>query len=64
MRNSTAFVAAIVVLVLGPAGVQAAEEWGLPEEEVVRFEAKVVDIVCELTGDCRPIAAPAPGSSG
>lgn len=31
---------------------QAAQEWGLPEEEVVRFEAQVVDILCELTGDC------------
>jgi len=25
---------------------------GLPEEEVARFEAKVVDVLCELTGDC------------
>ena len=31
---------------------QAAEEWGLPEEEVARFEAKVVDVLCELSGDC------------
>ncbi len=31
---------------------QAAQEWGLPEEEVIRFEAQVVDILCELTGDC------------
>ncbi len=30
----------------------AAEEWGLPEEEVARFEAKVVDVLCELSGDC------------
>lgn len=30
----------------------AAEEWGLPDEKVTRFEAKVVDILCELTGDC------------
>ena len=35
---------------LGP--VRAADEWGLPEEKVARFEAKVVDILCELTGDC------------
>ena len=32
--------------------VQAAEEWGLPEEKISRFEAKVVDVLCELTGDC------------
>ena len=31
---------------------RAAEEWGLPDEEVVRFQAKVVDILCELSGDC------------
>ncbi len=31
---------------------QAAQEWGLPEEEVARFEATVVDVLCELTGDC------------
>lgn len=40
------------VLAAGAAGAHAAEEWGLPEEEIVRFEAKVVDIACELTGDC------------
>ena len=38
------------MLVAAPA--QAAEEWGLPEEEVSRFEAKVVDVLCELNGDC------------
>jgi len=32
----------------------AAEEWGLPKEKVARFEAKVVDVLCELTGDCPP----------
>jgi hypothetical protein len=31
---------------------RAADEWGLPEEKVTRFEAKVVDILCELTGAC------------
>lgn len=30
----------------------AAEEWGIEHEKVARFEAKVVDIACELTGDC------------
>lgn len=32
--------------------VQAAEEWGLEGEKIARFPAKVVDIACELTGDC------------
>jgi len=31
---------------------QAAESWGLPNEEEARFEATVVDMLCELTGDC------------
>lgn len=33
-------------------GARAAQEWGLLGEEVARFEAKVVDVLCELTGDC------------
>ena len=40
----------LAVIAASPA--LAAEEWGLPEEKVVRFEAKVVDILCELTGNC------------
>ncbi len=38
------------------AGAQAADSkaksWGLSEEQKARFEAKVVDILCELSGDC------------
>ena len=37
---------------LTPGALRAAESWGLPGEETVRFEAKVVDLLCELTGDC------------
>ncbi len=45
---------ALAVLAFGFASpaAQAAESWGLPNEEIVRFEAKVVDILCELSGDC------------
>ncbi len=39
-----------LALVTNP--LRAAESWGLPGEEIVRFEAKVVDLLCELTGDC------------
>lgn len=46
----TATALAVVAVLTHPA--QAAQEWGLPEEAAVRFEAKVVDILCELTGDC------------
>ncbi len=31
---------------------QAASEWGVNGEKKARFNAKVVDILCELTGDC------------
>ncbi len=30
----------------------AAEGWGIEHEKISRMDAKVVDIVCELTGDC------------
>ncbi len=44
------------MLVLGLAllttAARAAEGWGLPGEEKARFEATVVDLLCELTGDC------------
>jgi len=43
--------AALALFLLAPTA-QAAEEWGLPNEKVVRFEAKVVDVLCELNGDC------------
>ncbi|MGR3781174.1 MAG: hypothetical protein ACU0DT_07935 [Albimonas sp.] len=33
------------------AGSQA-ESWGLSGEEKARFRARVVDVLCELTGDC------------
>ena len=49
-RFGTAIVLAALAAL--PAGAWAADEWGLPGEEVVRFEAKVVDILCDLTGDC------------
>lgn len=33
---------------------QAADSWGIAHEEVARVEAKVVDLLCEVTGDCAP----------
>ena len=43
---------ALMAFLAGPTAAQAAEEWGLPEEKIARFEAKVVDVLCELSGDC------------
>jgi len=38
-------------LLLAPAAALAAESWGLPDEQTTRFDATVVDLLCELTGD-------------
>ncbi len=48
MRFLTAL--AGLVLLAGPAA--AAEEWGIEHEQTARMTVTVVDIVCELTGDC------------
>jgi len=32
----------------------AAESWGIDHEKVTRTEAKVVDLLCEVTGNCVP----------
>ena len=42
----------VFALFVGVGAVQAAEEWGIDGEKKVRFEAKVVDILCELSGNC------------
>ncbi len=46
----TAILGALLLSTAGSA--VAAESWGLPGEEKTRFEAKVVDALCELAGDC------------
>ena len=45
-----AFIAGLSCVIAGAAS--AADEWGIEFEEKVRFEAKVVDILCELSGNC------------
>ncbi len=39
-------------LSLSTPAARAAESWGLAGEQTARFEATVVDMLCELTGDC------------
>lgn len=46
----SAIATAATLLVAG--GAEAANSWGLPNEETARFEAKVVDVACELYADC------------
>jgi hypothetical protein len=43
---------ALLALVSVGSGAQAADSWNVTGEEIARFDAKVVDILCELTGDC------------
>lgn len=43
---------AVILLGLGTAAAQAADSWGIEHEEKVRFQGTVVDVLCELTGDC------------
>ena len=50
MRILISVLAIAFAFTVGPT--QAAEEWGIDHEKIERFDAKVVDILCELTGDC------------
>lgn len=51
MKTLLAIVAALTVIASASLAM-AAEEWGIEHEATARFDAKVVDIVCELSGDC------------
>ena len=42
--------ACAMALVIGTA--EAAEGWGIDHEKKTRVDAKVVDLLCEVTGDC------------
>jgi len=42
----------LIALLALPIPGLTAESWGLPEEKPASFDAKVVDMVCALTGDC------------
>ncbi|MEM9781693.1 MAG: hypothetical protein AAF899_04375 [Pseudomonadota bacterium] len=58
MRGIIAAAALAAVTVVAPAAAQdfstgsEAKSWNLIGEQKARFEGKVVDILCELTGDC------------
>jgi len=46
--------AAALAFTLTAAAVQAADGWGIEHEKVTRVDAKVVDLLCEITGKCAP----------
>jgi len=43
---------ALATFLLGTVSSQAADEWGIDHEQVARWDGKVVDLLCELSGDC------------
>ena len=55
-KTYISFVAGLFALALFtlPGVAAAADSWGLPGEEEVRFDAKVTDVLCVLSGDCPP----------
>lgn len=52
MKKRVVSSAIVLFALAGPA--MAAEGWGIAHEKVTRAEAKVVDIACEVTGNCVP----------
>ncbi len=55
-KSKLSFIAAALVIALFalPQVPLAADSWNLPDEEEVRFDAKVTDVLCVLSGDCPP----------
>lgn len=51
MRMTQTMIAAALMMI-GASAAQAANEWGIEHEAKARFQAKVVDVLCELSGDC------------
>ena len=41
-----------IALMVSFSSAQAAEGWGIDHEKKTRVDAKVVDLLCEVTGDC------------
>ena len=52
IKASKSLFTAGIFLVGTTAAVLAADSWGVAGEKIDRFDAKVVDVVCELTKDC------------
>jgi hypothetical protein len=52
MKKQTLTAMALLLTLSSP--VMAAEGWGIAHEKVTRAEAKVVDLICEIAGDCVP----------
>lgn len=51
---SAALAGAALWLLSAQSPLEAAQKWGIDGEKVARFEATVVDLLCELNGNCPP----------
>ncbi len=49
-----ALVRLALVLLLAPGAAFAAQTWGIPHEKPVVLRGEVVDLLCELAGECTP----------
>lgn len=45
-------VMAVLAALVVPAGARAADSWGLEHERPLELSGKVVDLLCEVAGDC------------
>ena len=52
MKKTTVIAAAAVALMSASGIALAAKSWNLAGEEISRFDGKVVDAMCAITGDC------------
>ena len=52
MKRTLIAAAAAGAALLASASAHAAKSWGVTGEEIARFDAKVVNVACELNGDC------------
>lgn len=52
MHTLRSLVLAVALLPIAAFPAAAAQKWGIDGEMIAQFEAKVVDMLCELSGDC------------
>lgn len=54
MKNSLTAMLVVVAAMSSASVANAADGWGIENEQIVEIEATVVDIACSLTKDCPP----------
>ncbi len=54
MRLRTLLWLPLLLALVAPGFAAAAQKWGIAHEKAVNLRGQVVDLLCELTGDCTP----------